>query len=66
MIITIVARIAAIVQAIYPGFSRGSILAQTRTNNPIYQGIAPRKKPIINLQNRRRNEKSSVIHKEPV
>lgn len=42
--------LTAIVQAMYPGFSRGSILAHSRTNSPTYHGIAPRKKPIINLQ----------------
>ena len=42
--------LTAIVQAMYPGFSRGSILAQSKINKPTYQGMAPRKKPIINLQ----------------
>ncbi len=43
-----VTRTAAMVQVIYPGFSRGSILAQSRTKSPTYQGMPPRKNPMIN------------------
>lgn len=42
--------LTAIVQAMYPGFSRGSILAHTKMNTPMYHGIAPRRKPMMNLE----------------
>lgn len=42
--------LTAIVHVIYPGFSRGSTFAKRRMNAAIYQGIAARKNPIINLQ----------------
>lgn len=43
-------RLTAMVQAMYPGFSRGSILAHTKMNTPMYHGIAPRRKPMMNLE----------------
>lgn len=47
--------LTAIVHATYPGFSLWSYLAQSRTNAPKYQGIAARKKPIMNLQRKYRS-----------
>lgn len=49
------------VQPIYPGFSRGSILAHSRTNNPTYQGMAARKKPIINLQKNKQIKEQAIL-----
>lgn len=43
-------RLTAMAQAMYPGFSRGLILAHTRMNIPMYHGIAPKMKPVMNLQ----------------
>jgi hypothetical protein len=51
------------VQATYPGFSRGSILIQAMINNPIYQGMAPRKKPMINLQKKHTAPHNQYINK---
>lgn len=42
--------LTAMVDTMYPGFSRGSICAQRRTNAARYQGMPARRKPIMNLQ----------------
>lgn len=46
------------VQAIYPGFSRMSILAHISTNNPTYHGMVPRKKPKINLHLKKKKKRA--------
>lgn len=38
-----------IAQAMYPGFSRG-FLENRKRKKPMYQGMAPKKKPRMNLQ----------------
>lgn len=45
----------AIVQAVYPGFSRRLTLPQIRMKAAIYHGIARRKKPMRNLQENRKH-----------
>lgn len=42
--------LTAMVHAIYPGFSRGSILAHRIMNAAIYQGIPAKRNPMINLK----------------
>lgn len=43
-------RLTAMAQATYPCFSRGLILPHTWMNTAMYHGIAPRRKPVINLE----------------
>ena len=46
------AKMPATVQAINPGFSRWSKATKNRRKAPIYQGIAAKKNPSKNLQNK--------------
>lgn len=54
--------LTAIVQAINPGFSRWSKATKNRRKAPVYQGIAAKKNPNKNLQNKTILKPSIWIH----